>query len=292
MTIQNFFVAPKCSLSKFTFLTNLSLTKLSLTSLAQFTLSVALTLCFTCVVPVAKAAPITSAELENALVKLLEEKPEIIFNVMKNNSLAFINTVTQASEKARTQKLHEEWQKDLDTKRKMEITNRPLQGNVTAKHTVIGYSDFLCSFCAQAATTMEGLIKKRDDVKFIFKGVPTNEASRTAMKWFYVLYEKDSKKAWQFHDSIFANQKAFASNHKAVIHELVQRLGFNPIDLEREMVEKDKVLNARIDTDIKELADMGLSGTPNFIVNNVSIKGAYPVQVFEDAIKFTEEHTK
>lgn len=245
--------------------------------------------CVPSLISVSKAHAITNEELETALVKLLEKKPEILFNVMANNSIEFIDTITKASENARTQKLHQQWDTDLKTPKNLELINRPIHGNVTAKQTIVGYSDFLCSYCAQAAQTIEALLKKRKDVKFIFKGIPTNDASRTAMKWFYLLYEKDSKKAWQFHDSIFANQKAFSQNHMPVIHELAKRLNYNPAELERELKERDKELNARIDTDIKELAKLELTGTPNFIINDLVLKGAYPLNVLEDAISYSEK---
>lgn len=248
--------------------------------------------CFLCVPSffvTPRAHAITSEELENALVKLLDEKPEILFNVMSNNSMEFIDTITKASENARTEKLQQQWDTDLKTEKKIELTNRPIHGNVTAKNTIVGYSDFLCSYCAQAAQTIEAILKKRKDLKFIFKGVPTNDVSRIAMKWFYLIYEKDSKKAWQFHDSIFANQKAFSQNHMSVIHELVKRLDYNPAQLEKELNERDKELNARIDNDIKELENLSLTGTPNFVINNLILKGAYPLNVFEDAITYSEK---
>lgn len=256
----------------------------------SFTTFFCISFVLSAILSTAKAEPISSADLESALIKLLQEKPEILFNVLTNNSVEFIDTIAQASENARSEKLHTQWDVDLKTDKNIELTNRPIHGNVTAKHTVVGYSDFLCSYCAQAAQTVQALLSNHKDVKFIFKGVPSNEASRIAMKWFYLMYEKDSKKAWQFHDSIFANQRAFSQNHMSVIHELAKRLGYNPVDFEREVIKRDKELNARIDGDIKELQALDLTGTPNFVVNGLILKGAYPLSVFEEAITYSEKN--
>lgn len=236
------------------------------------------------------AEKMTDKEFKAALIKLLKDEPEIIFNVLGENSTELINTITIASEKARTAKLEAEWKKDLQVPKNLDLKNRPMLGTSAAKNTIVGYSDFLCSYCAQGARTIQVLLNKRNDTQFIFKSIPTNDISRIATRWFFQINKEDSKKAWQFHDSIFANQKAFAANPIPVIKEIAKKLGIDVNAMEKSINANQKNLDAIINADIQEANKMKFSGTPYFVVNNVSLRGAYPLQTFEEAIAFTNKN--
>ena len=239
----------------------------------------------------AKTAPnINDQELKKALIKLLQDEPEIIFNILEENSEELIQVITLASEKARTSKLKAGWKKDLKTPKKMDTENRPRLGKNNAKNTIIGYSDFLCSYCAQAASTVHTLINKRNDTKFIFKSIPNSDTSKIATRWFYHINQKDSKKAWQFHDALFANQQALAQKPRAVVKGIAKQLGFDAESMEKDISKNQKKLDAIIDADVKEAKKLNFSGTPYFVVNNAVIRGSYPVQSFEDAIEFTNKN--
>lgn len=232
----------------------------------------------------------TEKELTAAITKLLHDKPEILFSVLKENSPQLIETITKASEYVRIENLKKQWKEDLKVTKSFELKNRPTLGKNTAKNTIVSYSDFLCSYCAQAAKTIQNLADKRDDVQIIFKSVPNNDAGRTASSWFYHINQKDTEKAWQFHDSLFANQRAFAADPIGVIKQIVTQQGFDANKMEKAIKANQKQLDSLIDMDIKEANDMKFTGTPYFVVNNVVLRGAHPIQTFEDAIKFTNEN--
>ena len=235
------------------------------------------------------ANEISDKELREAIIRILKNEPEILFNVMEENSVELIQTITKASEIMRSAKLEEAWQKDVQNPKSMDLKNRPIQGKANAKNIIVGYSDFLCSYCAQAAKTMHSLMAKRNDIKFVFKANPKNEQGRNAALWFYHLSKKDSKKAWIFHDSLFANQATFAKDPTGTIKTIVNKLGLDADKMEKEINADKKNLEALINADIKEAKDMQLSGTPYFIVNDVIIRGAHPLQTFEKAIEFTNK---
>jgi len=235
---------------------------------------------------------ITDEKLKAALVKLLQDNPEIIFEVLQDNSEELIRTITIASEKARAANQKKGWEQDLQKPKKMGVKNRPRLGKSNAKNIVFGYSDFLCSYCAQAAQTIHTLIGRRTDTQFIFKSIPNNDRSRIATRWFYQIDKEDSKKAWQFHDGIFAKQQAFAANPMPVIREIAKKIGLDVDSTEKAVNANQKKLDALIDVDIKEAKDMGFEGTPYFVVNGAVLRGARPVQTFEDAIEFTNKNKR
>ena len=235
------------------------------------------------------ANEINDKELREAIIRILKNEPEIIFDVMEENSVELIQAITKASEIVRSAKLEEAWGKDVQNPKSFDLENRPSQGNANAKNLIVGYSDFLCSYCAQAAKTMYRLMDKRNDTQFVFKANPKNEQSRNAALWFYHLNKTDSKKAWIFHDSLFGNQAAFAKDPMGIIKTIVSKLGLDADKMEKEINADKKNLDALINADIKEAKDMQLSGTPYFIVNDVIIRGAHPLQTFEKAIEFTNK---
>ncbi len=229
----------------------------------------------------------SESEFKKMLAKTLKENPQILFEVFEENSDELIKSITTASEKARITKLTEGWKNDVNKHKNFELKNRPMLGNANAKNVIIGFSDFLCGYCAQAGRTVESLISDRNDVKFVFKSVPNNPMSRLATKWFYQIYQKDQEKAWKFHDAIFANQKSLAENAENFLRAIAMGLGFDAQELATEIVKNNKKLEEIIENDLNEAKQYGFSGTPYFVVNNVVLKGAYPKDVLEKAIEFT-----
>ena len=47
---------------------------------------------------------------------------------------------------------------------------------------------------------------------------------------------------------------------------------------------KDGAIQKRIDADMEEARKFNMSGTPGFIINGVSLRGAYPLPAFKEII--------
>jgi predicted DsbA family dithiol-disulfide isomerase len=57
------------------------------------------------------------------------------------------------------------------------------------------------------------------------------------------------------------------------------------LDLDRLAADlKSQQVAAAIDADVKEAGEMGFTGTPGFLLNGIPIRGAYPVEYFENVI--------
>lgn len=63
---------------------------------------------------------------------------------------------------------------------------------------------------------------------------------------------------------------------------MAKKVGANVAQMKKDM-EGDKVKSI-IDADMAEAEKFGISGTPGFIVNGVSIRGAYPFETFKNII--------
>lgn len=221
------------------------------------------------------------------LMEVLKENPEILFNVMKENDSQFIKTITTASETSRTNELEAQWQKDIKEPKTFTSTNRPYLGDKNAPRTLYIFSDFLCTYCQKTAGVVETFIKEHKDVKLVFKAFPKSDQGKTALRWFYLMAQKDMKKAWQLHDTVFVHQQAYAANPVEVLKEIVRQQGFNPEQFAGEAEKKQAELDALINEDVKEAEKYHVSGTPYLFINNLVLIGTQNLTTLESALKFS-----
>lgn len=97
------------------------------------------------------------------------------------------------------------------TRVSVESGDLPPLGNLSAKVTMIEFSDYECPFCARHFTQTEGqLIKEYVDsgkVKFYYRDFPLSQIHPGAQKAAEAARcAGDQNKYWEYHDAIFQNQ--------------------------------------------------------------------------------------
>lgn len=235
----------------------------------------------------AKAEKLDKEAFKAMLTEVLKENPDILFNVMKEYDSEFINAITTASETARTSELESQWQKDLKNVKTFSSAGRPALGNKNAPNTLYIFSDFLCSYCQKTAGIVESFVKEHKEVNLVFKAFPKNEDSKIALRWFYLMYQKDPKKAWQLHDTVFVHQQAYAAGPLAVLKEIVRQQGFDPEQFMKEVENQKANLDALINEDIKEAKKYHVEGTPYMFINNIVLVGTQNLTTLESALKYS-----
>ena len=235
----------------------------------------------------ALAADTDKEAFKAMLIEVLRENPDILFNVMKENDNEFIKTITTASETARTDELEAQWKKDLETIKTFTADKRPMLGNKNAPNTLYIFSDFLCSYCQKTAGIVETFVKEHKDVNLVFKAFPKNEDSKIALRWFYLMNQKDSKKAWQLHDTVFVHQQAYATSPLAVLKEIVRQQGFDPELFMKEVESKKIELDNMIAEDVREAKKYNVEGTPYIFINNIVLIGSQNLTTLESALKYS-----
>ena len=86
-------------------------------------------------------------------------------------------------------------------------------------------------------------------------------------------------KYWEFHDLLFANQKAIQD---ADLEKYAGQVGLDVARWKRDM--QDANLAATIDRDQALAQKLGASGTPAFFINGRFLSGAMPVENFSALI--------
>jgi protein-disulfide isomerase len=86
-------------------------------------------------------------------------------------------------------------------------------------------------------------------------------------------------KFWEFHDKLFANQKALSRDSYV---QYAKELNLDVPKFQKSL--DDAKLKAQVDADAAEAKTLGVSGTPAFFVNGRFLSGAKPFEEFATAI--------
>jgi len=164
----------------------------------------------------------------------------------------------------------------------------PVQGDKNAKVTIIEFADFRCPFCEQFFTNTEPqLIKDYVDtgkVKLAFRNFaflgPASTVAADASEC-----ANDQGKFWDFYNYLYKNQPAETDTTMYNTDTLTQAavsLGMNDSKFRSCLDNKTGDANAA-----KDMADgqaAGVSGTPTFFINGISLVGAQPYSAFKTII--------
>lgn len=251
---------------------------------------IVLCLLFLAACATSRPAPGTDAEpLARQLRAALAEDPDLVLDILRENDIAVYEIASQGAEHKHRQQQAEQMASELANPLKPVIDPaRPVRGDADAPVTIVSYSDFLCSWCARGAQTMEQLLERyKGKVRVIDKHNPRSEESARAALYYEALGEQDPALSLALYDRIFADQQPLAERGEAFLKELAAELGADmgrlAADLQREDVQ------ARISADVAEAESFGFSGTPMYVVGGVSVRGAKPVEDFAEIVDLVLE---
>ncbi len=227
------------------------------------------------------------------LKKAIEKDPSIVFVAIEKDPEKFIEVVNSAAQNAQRkaqQKAQDDESKSRDTEfanpLKPEIQgNRASFGKPDAPITIVEYSDFQCPFCAKGYNTIKQVQSEyKDKVRIIFKHMPLDfhPLAMPSAKYYEAVARQGSDKAEKFHDAIFTNQADLNSKKEAFLKEAARKVGADMKKLEKDL--NDPTLLDTISKDMEEAKKFNITGTPGFIINGVSLRGAYPFEEFKTII--------
>lgn len=223
----------------------------------------------------------------------VEKDPSIVFVAIEKHPDQFIEVVNKAAQDAQrksqdkaiaeeTKKRDEEFSNPL----KPEIQeDRVIFGKKDAKVTIVEYSDFECPYCSKGFQTIKQVMNEYpNDVRIIFKHLPLDfhPQAMPSAKYFEAIARQGADKAEKFHDSIFENQGELRTKGEEFLKNAAKKLGVDMKKLDKDL--KDPSLMTRITADMEEAKKFNFSGTPGFLINGVSLRGAYPFPEFKTII--------
>ncbi len=141
-------------------------------------------------------------------------------------------------------------------------------GDPNGDVTVVEFFDFNCGYCRRGLPQVQKLIHDDKKVRFVFKELPilskgSDEAARVA------LAAKRQGKYWEFHQAMLGFK---GQANEATALKIAQSLGLDMNKIKADMA-SDAVKKELAD-DLMLAKQLGVNGTPHFLVGDQSIPGA------------------
>lgn len=163
---------------------------------------------------------------------------------------------------------------------KVNTAGSPSLGPEDAAVTLIEFSDFQCPFCARVTPTLEQIQETYgDDVRIVFKHLPLRIHPQAPMAHAASEAAKAQGKFWEMHDLIFANPRQLTEA------KFVEYAGQIDLDVEQFKIDMaSPEIKKRVDADMAEASQLGVTGTPGFFINGKFVSGAKPFADFKQRI--------
>jgi len=233
----------------------------------------------------------SSSPSPEALQATLVEHPEVLYAAVRAHPKEFIKVLNDAAQQSQGETAAQST-KDEQARIDAEFLNPKvpaLAGHVAlgprdAPITIVEYADFQCPYCLAARSTVEEVLKEyKGKVKFVIKQTPLDihpQAMGAALMYEAVAFQ-GSMPALRFYDELYANQ-ARLKEGDSFLQAAARTAGADVARAVRDA--KSDSARALIKADLDEAQRFGFNGTPGFLINGVSLEGAYPRSAFEAII--------
>ena len=143
----------------------------------------------------------------------------------------------------------------------------PVSGNLKGEVTLVEFYDYRCGYCKKAASAVTELQKVDPRVRVVYKDLPIlGEPSELAAK--AALASQAQGKHQAFHEALLASNTDMT---KESILKIAVKVGLDTKRLETDMT--NPKWQAVIDKNRILARELGISGTPGFIVGNELVPG-------------------
>ena len=208
--------------------------------------------------PLATFSPEQKGEIERIIKDYLVKNPEVFLEIQ--------SALEAKMEQVQAEKLKLALAAHADTL--FRDPNAPVAGNPKGDVVVVEFFDYNCGYCKRGFADVAKFIKDDPKARVIFRELPilskgSEEAARVA------LAANMQGKYWDFH-SLMIEFKGQANEASAL--KIAEKIGADMAKLKADM--KGEAVDAEIKK-VRELAqNLGINGTPHFIVGDRSIAGA------------------
>ena len=142
------------------------------------------------------------------------------------------------------------------------LSNSARKGPIAAQRTIVEFSDFQCPFCKQAKDGLFTFSASHPDIQIVYKNFPLTQIHDQALPSAKAAWAAGKQgKFWQYHNQLFDSQDSLGD-------DLYQTIAQNlKLDLDRFNHDRNSSsATTAIEADIKQAEELGITGTPFFLV--------------------------
>ncbi len=215
----------------------------------------------------AQAASRISPRLEQQVLQIIREHPEAVLESL---------VAYQQRQRQEIQQSQQAFLQELQTNPQAVIGNSPVTGSPNSKIVLVEFSDYQCPYCAEANKTLKQFMDKhQDQVTLVYKHFPLTQIHAQAVPAAKAAWAANQQgKFWEYSDALFSDQKELS---EAKYLDIATNL---KLDLDK--FKSDRALaDNEIIKDMELGQNLGLTGTPFFVMNGESLSGAVQLSDME-----------
>lgn len=213
----------------------------------------------------------TTADVEAVIKSYVAQHPELVITAIQT---------WQAQQAEREQSARSE-QVSAQRAALLEDESAPVAGNPNGDVTIVEFFDYNCPYCKRAAETVSDLLKRDDKLRVVFKELPIlRPDSVVAARAGLAAYRQDKATYLGYHERLMATKGPYT---EALLFDVARDIGLDVEQLKRDM--EDPEIAAAIRRTQGLARDLGIRGTPAFVIGGRIIPGAADLATLEDAIE-------
>ncbi len=164
----------------------------------------------------------------------------------------------------------------------VDIGDAPTRGGTDAPVAIVMFMESQCPFCVRADATLRELEQRYGPkLRIVYKHFPL--VFHTAARPAAIAMEAARRQGqfWAYQAAIYERARELQDDDE-VLADIAAQLG---LDVDRFLADlEDPALEARVDADIQQAEALGITGTPNFLINGYPLRGAQPAEKFAEII--------
>lgn len=210
----------------------------------------------------APAEKLPVSEVEKIVRDYLMREPEVIYQAIQE-----LQKRQQAEEATRQQAMIAQHSDEIFRR-----ADDPVAGNAEGNVTLVEFFDYHCGYCRSMVPGLQAMIGGDPELRFVFKDLPVlGPDSVTAAKAAIAASKLDPKKYFDFH---LALMKSKELSHDAIL-AVAAAQGYDRDQIAAEM--DQPWVQERINANVALAEQLGINGTPSFVVGKTLIPGAVDV---------------
>lgn len=187
-----------------------------------------------------------------------------ILEVIRSHPQEILDSLIKFQQQESQNQIEKQSQKlqEVTHDRKQFISDSPGKGRLFSQKTIVEFSDFQCPFCKQAKDDLLIFAANHPEIRIVYKNLPLIQIHDQAMPSAKAAWAAGRQgKFWQYHDQLFDSQEVLGDR-------LYQTIGQNlKLDIDRFNHDRySQAATEAIEADIKQAEQLGVTGTPFFLV--------------------------
>lgn len=217
--------------------------------------------------------PEQKQEIELILRDYLLENPEVL-----RDALTILQERENAAEQERQRLAVSQRIEELHSS-----PNSPSMGNLQGDVTVVEFFDYQCGYCKTIADHVFDIVEADANVKVVLKEIPIlGPASTTAAR--AALAAREQGKYIEIHSALMSHRGQLSDR---AIFDIAADVGLDVDQLRIDM--EAPAITEEINTNLELAQAIGVRGTPAFVVDDVVVPGAVPLESLIDLVNQARE---